>query len=168
MKRTSARQKGKDFEARVGILLGMWWSGYPYPRAHGSGSSTTQRAIAHDGRELFYAGDLYIPPEFPWCVECKNQQGWSLDSIINQTCKIVFVDWWNQCVRDASRVDKDPLLVFKKNRLTPLFVTRRASVEKYLSFEYLLPVRVIMNYEDEVLFLGRLSDLVELPVVRDG
>ncbi len=113
MKRSSAKQKGKDFEKYTGEVLGNWWHGDPFPRSHGSGSATSLVNVLN----LRQAGDLYVPLEFPWSVECKNNNmDWSFDRLAKGSCK-EFGAWWRQTCKDAKKVDRWPLLVITKNHM---------------------------------------------------
>lgn len=108
MKIRSIRSKGSSFEKKVGQLLGQWWQGEPFPRAHGSGSATT---LAKG--KVYESGDLYTSKNFPWSVECKKQEAWSFDQIF--AGKGLFFSWLKQCFRDADKVGKIPMLCFSKN-----------------------------------------------------
>lgn len=55
--------------------------------------------------------DIMMATVFPWDVECKNQENWSIPQ------------WWKQAVANTEEGRK-PLLVIKKNRQEPLVVMR--------------------------------------------
>jgi len=111
------KAKGKGYERRVGEILGNWWQGKPFRSTPQSGGWDKQ---ANDGDVVAY-GDLYIPAgsDFPFSVECKRQECWSLEDLVNPNlvalCPIL--TWWDQCFNDACRVCKLPLLVFSRNNL---------------------------------------------------
>jgi len=119
LKRSSVRAKGKEFEKAVGKRLGVWWWGEPFPRAYGSGSSTTLSK-----GDVFQGGDLYVPKNFPWSVECKAQEGWTLDSMFVGRFKLLEF-WWEQTCRDAEKVKKRPMLVFTRN-FAPVYILVRS------------------------------------------
>jgi len=166
MKRTSAKEKGKEFEKEVGKILGMWWCGIPFPRAHGSGCSATIQCKhqAIEGRIFHHTGDLYVPEEFPWSVECKRQEGWTLEHLLEDQCGFVW-QWWEQCCKDADLSMRWPLLVMRRNHRRSLVMIERDSPFDLTSFT---PNHTIMKRDGEVLLICLLEDfLVEIdPIVQ--
>jgi len=62
-------------------------------------------------------GDLYIPEtKNTFCVEVKHYKDDHLTSKVLTDKSPKFLEWWNQTTREASEVNKDPLLIFKYNR----------------------------------------------------
>ena len=119
MKRKSVRAKYKRHEAEVGKILGMWWQNSPFLRAHGSGSAATLSK-----GKVYHAGDLILPPDFPYCVECKSEGvprnttkakiiPWTLDTILRGGCKR-FIGWWGQACRQADTISKAPMVCFTR------------------------------------------------------
>ena len=107
-KRKNSRSKGKNYERLVAKKLGEWW-GEPFRSTPGSGA-------LHWEKDNRVAGDI-VPPvdsKFPFTVECKKREGWYFDAIINETGEIP--EWWQQSVDDGKRVDREPILIFSKNR----------------------------------------------------
>lgn len=117
MLRASAKSKGKEHEDFTGKALGAWWCGQQFYRAHGSGSHSARRQ-----GHVQDAGDLYVPDDFPWSVECKKQENWYLDEIM--TGKGLIMDWTDQSVFDARHCGRLAMLSFTRNRHP-----------KYLGFE---------------------------------
>lgn len=108
--------KGKAYERRIGKILGEWWQDSPFRPTPCSGGWDK---LAHDDKHLA-VGDLFIPKDcdFPFSVECKKQEGWSLIDLIKPNRKNVPIfEWWAQAACDAKAADKIPLLVFSKNHL---------------------------------------------------
>jgi len=122
MKRASAKAKGKKLEVLTGKLLGNWWWGQPFPRSHGSGSSLTYCAD-----DTVIAGDLHTTKDFPFCVECKNQEQWSLDAVFAGTCKKV-AGWWAQTLRESGIANKIPMLVATRNSYPIYMIMRRYNI----------------------------------------
>ena len=62
-------------------------------------------------------GDLYVPETaLKWCVEVKHYADDHLTSKI-LTSKVPHLKtWWEQTIREARQMDKEPLLIFKFNR----------------------------------------------------
>lgn len=74
------------------------------------------------------AGDLVCVDEdfdFPFCVECKNEEGWRLESLFTDN-HAWFDRWWAQLMRECPPT-KVPILVFSRNR-TPVFVACRSHI----------------------------------------
>ena len=111
----NSRDKGARGEGLVCALLKEWWKS-DFARTPSSGGFKTKKF-----REDWNAeGDIVTPDEtFPFSVEVKWQEDWSLDHILTSP-KSKFWDWWEQAKRETS-TDKLTLLVFKKNR-NPWFV----------------------------------------------
>lgn len=108
-----SRDKGAGFERQVAKIFGEAY-GIKLRRTPMSGG------WAQGAEEV--AGDLVsVDPdyEFAYCVECKKQEGWRLESLLtgNHTW---FDDWWRQLMNECPN-DKTPLLVFSRNR-APIFV----------------------------------------------
>lgn len=107
----SSKQKGNTYERKTAKVLGDWW-GYEFYRTPSSGG------LHGWSSDLNVAGDIVTSPEseFPFVVECKNREsgGWTLESIVLDKHDIK--NWWEQCVQDARRVNKTPVLVFTRNR----------------------------------------------------
>ena len=68
-------------------------------------------------------GDLVHNPEinpgFPFYFECRNREGWTLDQVMRGKGPVE--DWWKETELIAGDEDKDPLLVFTRNRC-PIYV----------------------------------------------
>lgn len=168
MRRDSARQKGKEFETLVGNKLGLWWRNQPFPRAHGSGSSSTHKIIHHQDCCLYYAGDLYVSQDFPWCVECKNQQEVNIHNLFGGKSKTFWL-WWQQCCRDAERLNKHPMLCFTRNRL-PAYMMILADMWNTLYPSHLCIDHLIISHENHwflVCILDQFLSNVATSVVRD-
>jgi len=115
-KRKNSRAKGKGFERVIAKAFSAW-SGESFQLVPASGGLRW-------GKDNRVAGDI-VPPvdsEFPFCIECKKREGWSLEQILKGTGEVV--EWWNQCTRDANNIDQTPLLIFSKNRSPIYFMVR--------------------------------------------
>lgn len=111
----NSRDKGARGEGQVCTLLKKWW-GSDFARTPSSGGFKTKKF-----REDWNAeGDIVTPDEtFPFSVEVKWQEEWSLDQLLTAPKNKIW-SWWEQAKRETAS-DKLPLLVFKKNR-NPWFV----------------------------------------------
>lgn len=98
------KRKGNDYERKIAKLFTEWW-GEPFYRTPNSGG------LGWQGKKI--AGDLITPDNFPFVVECKKEENWNFEQIIEG--RGIFYKWWEQVIRDAKKVEKLPLLVFSKN-----------------------------------------------------
>lgn len=118
----NGRRKGQSAERKLVKLFGTWW-GSSFFRTPGSGAFATRGFAGLDTTSM--AGDLVTPdPSFPFCVESKKVEGWTLEQMLTSD-KTHMHKWWAQTV-DETPVNKIPVLVFTKNR-SPLFVMMRTS-----------------------------------------
>lgn len=113
-KRVNGRQKGATAERKLAKLFSAWW-GSEFTRTPMSGGFATARF-----REDWNAqGDLVTPDKgFPFCVESKKVEGWTLEQLLTSNKTLVH-KWWEQTVRESGS-NLTPLLVFTKNR-APLY-----------------------------------------------
>ena len=106
-KKVNGRAKGASFELVVAKAFSEVF-GYKIKRTPLSGG------WSHDNPET--AGDLVCNTkgaDWPYCVECKNGEGWRLESLFTDNHKW-FDDWWLQAV-DECPTGKYPILVFSRN-----------------------------------------------------
>lgn len=112
-----AGEKGKNAEREVAAMLKAWWSPLEpdceFVRTPMSGGWS--HGVA---RETFAAaGDIMTTAKtFPFCVEVKRRESWTLLGLQGRFPFSPVWDWWMQCQRDAASIHKIPALVFRKNR----------------------------------------------------
>lgn len=108
-----AKTKGGVFERKIGKKFEPWW-GSQFFRTPMSGGSK----LKHDYN---LAGDICTPAEdFPFHVECKNQEALGKFHNFMVSEKSAVWKWWKQCT-DECPGNQIPLLVFTKNHI-PVFV----------------------------------------------
>lgn len=154
----NSRDKGRRGESQGCAQLKAWW-GSDFARTPSSGGFKTKKF-----REDWNAeGDIVTPDEtFPFSVEVKWQEEWSLDQILTAPKTKVW-DWWEQA-KGQTPDDRLTLLVFKKNR-QPWFVMLR---ETYLNTEYQIdfikssPMRVT-DRQGESVYIRLFDDLLNEP-----
>lgn len=63
-------------------------------------------------------GDLYVPGrnDVIYCVEVKHYKDDHINTKIITGKSPIFLEWWDQTVREAEQMDREPLLIFKHNR----------------------------------------------------
>jgi hypothetical protein len=100
-------QKGSRFEYKIRDLLtektGVKWDRVPMS---GAGSMK---------------GDLYcLTNHYFHCFECKSFKDTVIqENLLNAKSNNLY-SWWDQCAREAQQMNREPALVFKKDRGKPL------------------------------------------------
>lgn len=112
----NSRDKGKRGERAVAALLQSWWQAvepecqFVSTPQSGGWSTPEVRAASRT------AGDLTTTAKrFPFCVEVKWRERWSVDRLMREQSSPVW-GWWRQCLRDAAVVSLIPMLWFRKSR----------------------------------------------------
>lgn len=109
MDRKNSRDKGGRGERAAAKEFRGWW-GTDFARTPGSGGFATMQ-FRDDWNA---AGDIVTPdPTFPFCVEVKWVEGWTMEQLLRNDGTLVF-KWWQQVIGECPP-DKLPILVFKKN-----------------------------------------------------
>lgn len=133
--------KGGGFENEVCKDLSLWVTEGRckdiFGRSDGSGSrftNTAWKAISQAG-DITFINEEGIPLIKEWCIECKTgygkkkkvkddeglliaqiQERWDLLDCIDSRKAVPFIiQAWSQCTRDAILVDRDPVLIFRRN-----------------------------------------------------
>lgn len=112
----NAREKGATAEREVAALLKAWWDPYEpgcqFVRTPGSGGWGTPQLRG----EFEAAGDLMTTSKhFPFGMEVKRREGWSLDRVAAGKPSPVW-GWWRQCQKAAEEMGKVPCLWFRKSK----------------------------------------------------
>ena len=113
----NGRKKGSKAEREIAVLLAGWWSKVEpdaiWKRTPLSGGWAD--AGAHAGFNA--SGDLMTTAvHFPFCVEVKKREAWSVDAFMKNPKKSPVMAWWDQAIVQANEMNKLPLLIFAKNR----------------------------------------------------
>src|ERR1700690_1064541 len=75
------------------------------------------------------SGDLCNTAEhFPFVVEVKRREAWSLDRLLKGK-KSPVQGWWKQCCKSAEEMGGKPLLIFRKNKEPWLVMGRVADLQ---------------------------------------
>jgi len=119
----NSRAKGNKFELVIARAISVWWTGsssflacradqLPFRRTPGSGGWDKRRGGESD---LFIMDDSVS--NFPYGVECKNQQAWTWDQVHKGNAKCPILSYWDQCVKACNQAgDRTPLLIFTRNQ----------------------------------------------------
>lgn len=107
-KRKNSRDKGGRGERQAAKEFREWW-GTDFVRTPGSGAFNTR----NEG-DWNAAGDLVTADStFPFCIECKWVEDWTMEQMLRNDGCIIF-KWWQQTIGECPP-DRLPLLAFKKN-----------------------------------------------------
>lgn len=147
MSRVNSRSKGGRYERELVKKFEDFWGSH-FSRTPYSGAWTGNKT--QEGFDTV-TGDIMTAHEenFPFSVEGKMREGWTLEHLVNNTGEIR--DWWGQTVRDGENGNKVPLLIFRRNYLPHDYVTIPFHAELFqkllLSDAPLLASKII--YQDE-------------------
>lgn len=136
--RKNSRRKGNRGELDVAEAFSKW-CGEHVRRTPGSGGWS-------GSQDFGTTADLVCKKKaFPFHVEVKHREGWVLDDLVTGARKDhdkSIVQWWNQCwdtcpkivgKNGYTRLKKEPMLVFRRNR-QPWLVMVRTTPESHLLF----------------------------------
>jgi hypothetical protein len=106
LKIINSRKKGNSFERNIAKLLSKW-SNLNFKRTPLSGGWAK-------------TGDITpISPidmvSFPFNIEIKKYKHWDLNQILTTNFKCKIYKWWDQCINDAIKSNKTPLLIMGRD-----------------------------------------------------
>ncbi len=161
------REKGNKYENAVCRVLSVWLFPDLDPKTPIEHLPFRRRSTSVMPIEGHWngAGDILHRPglegRWPFCVECKHVEGWSLDGVFGEKWPVW--SWWDQAERQATRARKKPLLVCGRNR-KPDIALLRAEDASWLA-QRLQVVRVERPKLPAVVVV-LLQDLVKTKVER--
>lgn len=140
--RINSRTKGSTGE-RVAAKVLEAWTGKTFTRVPSSGGLGWHTSNS--------TGDIICSTEghfFPFSVEVKLRESLNFDHILYLE-KPKIMQFWEQSVRDAQRVQKCPIVMMRYNGLPKGFFFIMMPTEIFLLFfsEYLKPNQVMINGE---------------------
>jgi len=155
----NSRAKGRRAEREVGKLLQQWWQqvepGCQFCSTPSSGGWATPELRGH----FKVSGDLTTTAQrFPWTVEVKFREGWSLENLERAKPSPVW-GWWEQALEQAHEQRAWPMLWLRHSREPwrimvavddPLQACKLLSEVSWLRLQY-GPHRVQLGLADEVL-----------------
>src|SRR5215813_9378451 len=108
MKGRACKQKGKRWEDAVARMLGEWY--YQDDKALDRTKGSRSRAAFED-----QACDIGVAKSglsLPWVlgVECKNQESWTIESLLDDRIANPILAFWKQVRSDAKKCKKLPWL----------------------------------------------------------
>lgn len=145
-----SRQKGYTAEIKARDELRKF-TDHTWERVPNSGALRAEHGLK---------GDLYIPQNNNiFCVEIKHYKDDQITSKLLSGKNPIFMEWWDQTIREAGEVKKIPLLIFKYDR-SKWF----AAFEK-LNFQYShkeLSRYIVLNDDNSKITICLLSEFINL------
>jgi len=136
--------KGGSYENEIAKLLSIWWTGDRedvFGRSDASGARFTARRkagkdTANQAGDLTFNDSVGEPLIAAWSIECKTgyatknkikdkvgkvikkvEVRWDvLDFLDSAQMEPVLRKFWNQCKKDADLTNREPVLIFRRNR----------------------------------------------------
>lgn len=122
-----SKQKGATAESKVRDELKKL-TGMPFERVPMSGALNAKHGLK---------ADLYIPNcNNRYAIEVKHYKEDQLTTKILSGTNPMLIQWWEQTVREAMEVNKEPLLIFKHDR-SKLFVGFEQSPTKNYNYTHI-------------------------------
>jgi len=113
----SSRRKGSSFERAICKELSAWYYG---------DTTILRRVPLSGGWDAAKAGDVMLPPAqagkfpvFPYFVECRNRQSWSLELPGGRN---ILLQWLEETAMLAEKSNLIPLLIFTRPHV-PIYVS---------------------------------------------
>lgn len=153
-----SKDKGNRGEYKAAKLLSSWW-GSDFTKTPQSGGFSTKKFREEWGAEA----DVVTPDtSFPFSVEVKWQEGWSLDQTLTAPKALIW-DWWEQA-KGQTPEGKYCLLVFKKNHQVFFCMTRIEPDYTDYQRTFVESARIrVYDRQDELAYIRLFSDLLEEP-----
>ncbi len=171
MARINSRKKGNNYELVISGILDEWWSGLKRPAKE----RDFRRTPLSGGWDTVKApGDLLIPSEFPYDIECKNRESWSFENFFTGSNALV-----NWIILEELKTNKEVWLVFTKKRALNYIMMRKrlwsrigaTIAEGSNSFTSYMNVGVTINggiNSFVVFLLDEFLELVDSEIFRNG
>jgi len=145
-----SKNKGNRFENHVAQILDDWF--YPAEKKFLGAERIIRRTPMSGG--WCKTGDIQVNPmyrkkvcSFPFHVETKKVQGWTLEAILANGWGDPLKSWWEQCLGDAEE-GVIPMLVFARNGIEPLCMLRMGDYTPNQSVSHghllLMGIRVVI------------------------
>lgn len=151
----NGKKIGSEWERKICKYLTFWATGqekpYVFWRTPGSGSFVTNNA-SNDA-----SGDIIsILPEgrfFTDAISCEAKIGYNDTDLfkhfkLNKNNNIEM--FWSQCIRDAKKVDKQGMLIYKKKNISALVCIEPCLFELLNNQKIDLPKSITINFKNEL------------------
>jgi len=142
-----ANAKGADFELFVSKAIteafGRTDNNKFSPRSPRSGARATPE----------WKGDISLVGDavklFPFLIECKNDDLWTLESFLSRPQKSTLYGYWLKIKREASNTNFHPALCFKRFGTPAFWMVERSVADLVLPLSWKHPVRLTMDLKVE-------------------
>ena len=117
-KRVNGKSKGNRTELHLCKMLTKHF-GDEFSRALGSGARTSQVAYLPEHAKKTLTGDICVPENFKWVIECKGgyEDDMHLENILNGDEGLSRLDEFiEQVSKDAEYCGRKPIILWKRNR----------------------------------------------------
>ena len=116
-RRVNSKRKGASFERKIAKMLNERFNTTEFNRTPGSGAFGTTHALP---QHLIVHGDLITPQNFKYVIECKNGYNVDIEDLFRS--KSPFYSFIDQARKDARKVNRDWMVIYKKDRKKELVV----------------------------------------------
>lgn len=139
-----SRAKGRTAELKcrdeLRKLTGLMWE-------------RTPMSGALDAKHMM-KGDVYVPQvNIKYCVEVKHYADDHISTKLLTSKNPQFLQWWEQTIREAGQMNKEPLLIFKHNRSK--WFAAFQDYDVFLNMERTCPTLLLGPHE---IFISLLAD----------
>lgn len=111
-----SKDKGKAYERTIAKAL-TDFTGVNFRKVPGSGGMDKQGLVV--AGHIFCGDVMSDRADFRFSVEAKNRKNFLFSQVLKDPRTAPMTGWWYQCVRDAQRYKKEPMLFFKPKPGSP-------------------------------------------------
>lgn len=160
------KTKGGDFERKIAKKLSLWFTNGErddiFWRTQSSGGRFTQRAknnqnTENQGGDITFTDPIGKPLIDFWNLELKK--GYSKTNLLNHidsNKNTEFESLWNQCLNDADKCNKEPMLILKRDRKKEVVFINKSVYNKLIDEAgYHTPCKlIVLVYENRDKIIG--------------
>ena len=111
-------------------------------------------------------GDIYVPKyNNRFCIEVKHYKDDHLTSKLLTSKNSQLLEWWQQAVSQAAKVDKDPLLIFKFDRSKIFVACEYVTISEFYNDNF--NKQIIININNYNLVVCLLEDFCKVFDTKD-
>lgn len=153
-----SRDKGGRGERKALKLLEKWW-GTSFAKTPSSGGFKTKKFRQEWNAE----GDVVTPDEtFPFLVEVKWWEKWSLDQILTAPKADIWT-WWEQAKGETTE-DRFTMLVCKKNHQEFFLLMKNEKLHTPYQKKFVRSARIrTIDRQGIIVYIRLLNDLLKEP-----
>jgi len=154
MKRGASKSKGSSFEREIAKFLTKWVSGQVKELYYWRSPSSGAVATLNVGSKEISGDIIALKPEAAFLTNMFSLElktGYP-KTVFNQHLKdnknFEIENFWKQCLRDAERAHKYPMLIYRKLGF-PIILGIDEIVRKKLLYSVKFPKRLVLCFENE-------------------